>query len=156
MKAISIHPKYAMAIALNIKTIELRSWRTSYRGDILICTTKSGSNDPSINDKYIFGHAVALATITDCIAYKPGLRRYCLVERYVYLWDQQCFMLENIRPIKPIPVRGQQRIYNTPIEKDDIQFLNIDTKKDQDKLIDYWIKNGYIKDNPRIKSTEAF
>ena len=39
MKALSIHPIYAMCIVTGQKTVECRSWTTSYRGDILICST---------------------------------------------------------------------------------------------------------------------
>lgn len=39
MKALSIHPEYAMNIIKGLKTIEVRSWTTKYRGDMLICAT---------------------------------------------------------------------------------------------------------------------
>ena len=39
VKALSIHPYYAQAIVTGLKTIEVRTWRTDYRGDIVICST---------------------------------------------------------------------------------------------------------------------
>ena len=39
MKALSIHPEYAMNIIKGLKTVEVRGWTTKYRGDILICAT---------------------------------------------------------------------------------------------------------------------
>lgn len=147
MKAISIHSLYATAIARQEKTIELRSWRTSYRGDILICTSKTDSNNEEIKDYLIFGHAIALATIYDCVPFKENLRRYSYVDPYLRLNDYYCFLLENIRPIKPIPIKGQQRIFNVDIEREDLEILDIDSLKDPDKLINYWYENGYIKNN---------
>ncbi len=41
MKALSIQPYYATMIALGFKWIELRSWKTDYRGWILICASRA-------------------------------------------------------------------------------------------------------------------
>ena len=40
MYALSIHPEYARAIVAGTKRIENRSWRTHYRGPLLIHATK--------------------------------------------------------------------------------------------------------------------
>ena len=40
MKALSVHPVFAMKIFSKEKTIELRTWKTDYRGDLLICSTQ--------------------------------------------------------------------------------------------------------------------
>lgn len=37
MKALSLNADFAMLVLLGKKTIECRTWRTNYRGDILIC-----------------------------------------------------------------------------------------------------------------------
>lgn len=39
MKALTIHSPWANAIAFGEKTIECRSWRTRYRGPLLICAS---------------------------------------------------------------------------------------------------------------------
>ena len=59
MKALSIHPYYAMAIVSGQKTIEIRSWETSYRGDILICSTAKKQRGT------IPGHALGVVTLED-------------------------------------------------------------------------------------------
>ncbi len=38
MKALSIHPYFAMAITDGSQIVECRSWNTKYRGDIMICS----------------------------------------------------------------------------------------------------------------------
>ena len=54
MKALSIHPEYAMNIVKGLKTVEVRTWTTKYRGDLLICaTTKKGKG-------LISGHALGV------------------------------------------------------------------------------------------------
>ena len=37
MKAISIDSDYAALIAAGEKTVECRTWKTNYRGELLIC-----------------------------------------------------------------------------------------------------------------------
>ncbi|MDD7305131.1 MAG: RNA-binding protein [Peptoniphilaceae bacterium] len=149
MKAISIHTLFATAIALQYKLAEMRSWRTSYRGDILICASKTDYKDKELKDNYIFGHAIAIATIIDCVKYQKELRPICFLDDEIDdkdLEGQYCFILDNIKAIKPIPIKGQQRIFNVPLEKKDLEILDIDTYEDPDALFQYWYDNHYIKD----------
>lgn len=44
MKALSVRYPFAMDIALGIKTVELRSRPTSHRGELLIVSSKSGTD----------------------------------------------------------------------------------------------------------------
>jgi hypothetical protein len=39
MKALSVRQPYASAILAGVKTLEIRSWQTHYRSDLLICAT---------------------------------------------------------------------------------------------------------------------
>ena len=41
MKALSIQNPYAHIILCGEKTIENRTWKTKYRGDLLICSSAS-------------------------------------------------------------------------------------------------------------------
>ena len=61
MKALSIHPLYAMCIFFLEKTVEVRSWTTNYRGDFLICTTAKKFKDT------IPGHAICVANLKDVV-----------------------------------------------------------------------------------------
>jgi hypothetical protein len=45
MKAISLHQPWAAAVAVGIKWIETRSWRTHYRGPLAIHAAKTKSTD---------------------------------------------------------------------------------------------------------------
>lgn len=63
MKALSIHPVYAGLIWAGDKTIECRSWRTDYRGDLLICSTAKKIKDT------IPGHALCVVTLADIVPF---------------------------------------------------------------------------------------
>lgn len=45
MKALSVHQPYAELIAMGVKSVELRSWETRYRGPLLICASRR-ADDP--------------------------------------------------------------------------------------------------------------
>lgn len=92
MKAISIKQPYVSQIASGEKTIEYRSWATKYRGDILICASK-----------------------TPAIAGLPVGVALCIVELYNITrdFDRYEWHLRNIRLINPpVPVRGMPGLYN--------------------------------------------
>lgn len=94
MKALSMHAPFVIDILNGDKTTEYRSWETSYRGDILLCSTaRKFHNAPC-------GYALLVATLDDCTKIDSG-----------YAWH-----LSNVRLIKPVKVKGQQRIYNLDID----------------------------------------
>lgn len=95
MKAISIHPEPVMDILSGKKTEEYRSWSTHHRGPLLICST--AIKTPGC----ISGHAVC---IVDLVAVKETSHSYAWV-------------FENVRCIKPFPIKGQRRLYHVPDDR---------------------------------------
>ena len=59
MKALSLRPEWAMPVMLGLKTIECRSWKTDYRGELLICA--SAKPCPGT----IAGHALCTVELVD-------------------------------------------------------------------------------------------
>ena len=106
MKALSIHTQYAMLIFAGTKTVEIRTWSTDYRGDLLICSTAKKIKDT------IPGHALCVATLKNVVPFeKKHLEpaQVASVDDYngLYAWE-----LENIRYIKPIPLKGKLSLWN--------------------------------------------
>lgn len=112
MKALSIHPVPAMMIFAKEKTVEIRSWGTSYRGDILICSTRQKIKDT------IPGHTLCVVTLTDVRPLsladmepaKTSLDDF-KAEKLNYL-DFFGWHLENVRYIRPVPVKGKLGLWN--------------------------------------------
>lgn len=124
-QALSTQQPWANLIRDGLKTIETRIWATAYRGDLLICASRLPAIAPS-------GCAVCLVELSDCrpmqledwaaaclVPYGadvPGRATLAslLVRRHrrrppprvVYGWH-----LVNVRPVPPVPVRGQVRIF---------------------------------------------
>ena len=88
MKALCVKPEFAEMIASGEKDIEYRSWRTKYRGKLLIVATKP------------VGKAVAVCELVDCVQNEDGE------------WE---WLLENARPIKPFPVKGQLGLFEVAV-----------------------------------------
>lgn len=106
MKALSIKQPYANLIADGHKTIEMRTWRTMYRGDLLLCSSKQPDIAPA-------GMAVATAELVACRPMIPGdveraLRDY---ERGLVSW-----VLQDVKKIaEPFPVRGRLMLFDVEL-----------------------------------------
>lgn len=112
MKALSIRPDYAMFIFAKTKTIECRSWKTDYRGDILICSTAKKIKHT------IPGHALCVVNLVDIVPFK---KKHCLEARMLqsdYQPGMYAWILDNVRYIRPIPVKGKLGLweYNRSLE----------------------------------------
>lgn len=106
MKAVSVKQPWASMIADGDKDIETRTWYTAYRGRILIVSSKRP------NDEGPAGVALAIANLVDCrpMTEADEDRACCDIYGAAFSW-----VLENVCPIEPFPVRGQLGIYNVDV-----------------------------------------
>lgn len=115
MKVISVQEPYASLIANGYKLVETRSWKTKYRGEILIHASQGKKFIKSINNPEVlnmineiemnFGKIVCVARLSDCIlmddeyinSIKKNHREYSLgiYEKGRYAW-----ILENVKLLK--------------------------------------------------------
>lgn len=125
MKVITIKEPFATLIAEGYKEYEFRTWKTKYRGEILIhagkgIDKKAMKKYEYLNLSYQPGKIIAKATITDCIkiddAAKEMLKKknnpvYDWV-RKDNKWDGYGFKLENIKKINPIEINGKLNLWD--------------------------------------------
>lgn len=136
MKALSIHPVYAMCIVTGQKTVECRSWTTNYRGDILICSTAKKEKGS------IPGHAIGVVTLKDIVPFQRKHLKGAMMDEYSpedYAW-----ILTNPRVIKPFPVKGKLSLWTCEHE---IEYLPVPKNEKEDEELGsiYWdpiIYNG--------------
>ena len=125
MKVITIKQPYATLIAEGIKKYEFRTWKTKYRGDILIHAGKGISKTAikryeHLNLDYPSGAIIAKVTITDCITVDDDFRKQLEIEdNYVYdhiindkEWNGYGFKLENVKKIEPISINGKLSLWD--------------------------------------------
>jgi hypothetical protein len=116
MRALTIRQPYAALIADGIKSIEVRSWRTSYRGPLLICAS---ARPADVEEELTDGRAVILpAGVACCVVDLWDVTPFslwheeaacCDWEANLYAWR-----LRHPRPVQPVPVKGQQRLFYPP------------------------------------------
>ena len=129
MKALSVHPVYAMCIVTGQKTVECRSWTTSYRGDILICSTAKKEKGT------IPGHALGVVTLQDIVPFQRKHLKGAMMDEYYpedYAW-----ILTNPRVIKPFPVKGKLSLWTCEHE---IEYLPVPKNEEEDEELGriYW------------------
>lgn len=122
MKALTILQPYAHLITVvQEKTVENRSWRTDYRGPLLIHAGKSrtylNDRDETVYPGMTFGAIIGRADLYDCR--RAGDVRLDLmrpIERN-HVHGPHCFMLRNVVAFgRPIPWRGKQGFFDVPDE----------------------------------------
>ena len=123
------------------KTLETRYWPTEHRGligihagmkktpssvltNIYHGTTRLPGHNPSMgwinalgsivhDSQALLGYGLAVANIVDC---RPMMKADELLAMREFDAGLYVWRLENIRRIKPVPIRGKQRFFNDPLD----------------------------------------
>lgn len=116
---------YASLIASGYKEYEFRTWRTKYRGDILIhagkgVDKKAMEKFESLNLEYPLGCIIAKAKVTDCIYVDDAFRDFLFKkDSLIYSgvsrdsnWNGYGFKLEDIEMVDPIYVNGKLSLWD--------------------------------------------
>lgn len=125
MKVITIKQPWASLIANGFKEYEFRTWRTKYRGEILIhagkgVDKKAMERFKHLNLEYPSGCIIAKANLVDCveindIARKMLSKKNSLVYSSVIKntdWKGYGFKLENVAKIKEITINGKLSLWD--------------------------------------------
>ena len=125
MKVITVKQPFATLIAAGLKEYEFRTWKTKYRGKILIHAGKNVDKAAMkkfeiLNLDYPLGCIIAETTLTDCVKVDDKMRheldkKNSLVYSGIIKnteWNGYGFKLENTKKIKPINVNGKLGLWN--------------------------------------------
>jgi hypothetical protein len=132
MKALSLKQPWANLVAKGLKTIEIRTWNTKFRGKFLIHASKN------IDKKYVggqvgyepLGSIIAIATLKDVVKYEDynefnkdrnRHRNWIVNKDDMPLYG---FILDDIKAIKPIPYKGMLNFFETGLTTWDIRTLS--------------------------------
>jgi hypothetical protein len=118
MKAISVQQPFALEILSGQKTIEVRSWDTLHRGDLLICSSGKPALPREDMDEleleygctFLYGYALCVVNVADVRLMKRGDEEKALMDEV----DPEAFswILEDVRPIIPLPIKGKQGLFD--------------------------------------------
>lgn len=101
-KAISLKQPWANLVTSGKKAIETRKWSTKYRGDLVICSSQKPKIEPA-------GYALCIVELYDVRPMEKKDEKKACIKVYpgAYSW-----FLQNLRHLKPFPVKGKLGIYN--------------------------------------------
>lgn len=133
MKALTVKQPWANLLCEGVKTVEVRSWPTDYRGDLLICSSASPNNffwnDEEDKVKRLL-HAGAMIGVVEVLGCEPMTAHHeeaalCEVVRGAFAWT-----IKPKRWCRPDKVVGQVRFFEVADER--ITLL-------QESQVDEWI-----------------
>ena len=128
MKVITIKQPWATLIVKGYKEYEFRTWKTKYRGEILIHAGKGIDKDAMkrfehLNLEYPSGCIIAKAIITDCVTVDNEFRNKMLnKDSLVYKgltkenWNGYGFKLENVKEVERIKINGKLSLWDYDYE----------------------------------------
>ncbi|MEM7552601.1 MAG: ASCH domain-containing protein, partial [Cyanobacteria bacterium P01_A01_bin.84] len=135
LKAISLWQPWASLIPLGLKHYETRSWKTNYRGKLLICSIAKSTKTqyqhylkicnelklPAWDYNFPHGCVIAICDLVDCIEITSEfIAQQSQTEILCGDWQvgRYAWKLDNIQPIsEPFPIKGKQRLFNVPFSK---------------------------------------
>ena len=122
MKALSVRQPWAFEINDGVKNLEFRTWKTDYRGPLLICTS---SYDPGLwLDVDIEGdiHTLPLPLgcmlcVVNLVDIRPATKKE--VEDGGGEWSKGLYawVLEGGYNVEPEPVKGRLHLFDVPDEE---------------------------------------
>lgn len=113
MMTLSVQQPWGWAIIFGPKRIENRSWRTNYRGQLLIHAGKSrirlgdeGDSLPGLPayGKLIFGAIIGKCTLADCVPFDD-------VRGQPFAEGPWCWILKDVEAVEPVPYSGRQGLF---------------------------------------------
>lgn len=139
MKTLTIKQPWATLIIQGDKRFEFRSWKTNYRGELLIHAGKGIDKEAMKRlKKYIpedmpLGKIIGKVKLVDCIKMSPEFKEMLLKENNeIYtkssFQENYGWQVENVEVFNhPIPVKGQLSLWEYEVEensKELKEFLN--------------------------------
>lgn len=97
MKVLTIREPWASLILEGKKTIETRTWKTKYRGAVLLHASKKPESP-------ISGKIFAVANIVDCKTMTKDHEEKACCEIYE---NANSWFLDGVRAVEPIEVKGK-------------------------------------------------
>ena len=130
MKALTLAPDWGMLMLQGDKTIDYRTWRTNYRGDVLICTSAKRIRG------CISGHGILIAKLCDCVPFKKCHLDAAAMDRMPdggFAW-----LFDDFRLIRPIPVKGKLGLFD--VDASNLQIVPSDLPESEaDNFVEQFI-----------------
>ncbi|MFI3306970.1 MAG: ASCH domain-containing protein [Mycoplasmatota bacterium] len=128
MKVLTIKQPWATLIANEIKQYEFRSWKTNYRGKLLIHAGLGKDREHmnilnTLNLDCNYGQIIASVDLVDCIKIDDEFNKFLINEKSIAYGNEvregYAWKLENIQILKtPIITKGKLGLWNIDLESE--------------------------------------
>jgi len=120
MKALSLKQPLAELIVSGKKTIELRKWRTNFRGKFLVHASKISDKKAMKKfgfDKLPLGMIVGESELVEVKKYNNESEHKKDKNKHLAdsSWGKYGFILKNSKRVKPIPMKGKLNFWESGI-----------------------------------------
>lgn len=120
MRSLSVKQPWAMLLVKGIKTVEVRSWSTDYRGDLLICASAAPKNffldDETDNVRRLLpaGCIIGIVRLINIRKMQESDTEHAFVpfDDGAYAWE-----VEPVTFCRPDKIMGRLGLYDVPDEK---------------------------------------
>lgn len=141
-QAISLKQPWATLLVHGLKTIEVRRWRTLYRGDLLIHAARVPDDRPGVWDKVPEklreaarqeGGVIGVAKLVECKEYRRAEEFVADVDKHMNdpSWFEETglfgFRFEEVRQVPFVRVPGNLRLFELELEL--AQVTPVETKE---------------------------
>lgn len=129
MKVLTIKQPFASLIAEGYKEYEFRTWKTKYRGPLLIhaglgVDKEAMKRYEKLNLNYPEGKIIAKVNLTDCIEVDNNLKSKLKEKNYLVYQGainsnkkEYAFKLENVEKIEEISIKGKLSFWDYDYKK---------------------------------------
>ncbi len=129
MKVLTIKQPFASLIVEGYKEYEFRTWKTKYRGPLLIhaglgVDKEAMKRYEKLNLNYPKGKIIAKVNLTDCLDVDNNLKRKLKEKNYLVYQGainsnkkEYAFKLENVEKIEEISIKGKLSFWDYDYKK---------------------------------------
>lgn len=129
MKVLTIKQPFASLIAEGYKEYEFRTWKTKYRGPLLIHACLGVDKEAmkryeKLNLNYPKGKIIAKVNLTDCLEVDNNLKRKLKEKNYLVYQGainsnkkEYALKLENVEKIEEISIKGKLSFWDYDYKK---------------------------------------
>jgi len=115
MKALSVKQPYAMLIVQGLKTIEVRSWETKHRGDLLICASAAPKNlfwcDTETKENFLMPAGCVLGVV-ELLDVRPMVKADGKDSVWCYAPGAFAWVLRPKYAVRPHKVAGRLSLFD--------------------------------------------
>jgi hypothetical protein len=143
MKALSVKQPWACLLVEGVKKIEVRSWSTNYRGNLLICASASPKNcfwHDSVDDVKRLLHAGCMIGVVNLVDVRRMSDSDAELSLCDYDPDAYAWAVEPVSYVRPDKIIGKLNLFDV---QDDL--INTIANDESDWLFNYPPPQGDIK-----------